>query len=446
VAGNSNTTDLPTTQGVLATRGIGAFVMKVKSGGAGLAYLTYLSPTNYFFYPPVNVLHAIAVDSTGSAYLAGATDDPMFPVTAGAYQTTLGGSSGSGSQDVLPTDAFAAKLASDGSKMLWATYVGGRGADIAASMVVDANGNVWMSGTTISPDFPNANGWSSGGDFLAEVSSSGTELSYAARYPNETVGQAVGVDLTSGLIHAAGSAGIVAGIAPGKAPTMMVFGITNAAGSETSGRVAPGEAISIFGPHIGPMSAVTAKLDSQGALPTTLGGVQVSIGGNNVPLLYVSDWQINAIVPGLNNPAKVRVTNGGNTSPDFPVVTTDALPQVFRSADGFAAALNEDGSINSAQNPAKFGSIVSVWATGIFEAPVGQITVKAVNSCSQCTINVYGTLLPGPIVQKATVLYAGPAPGLVSGFTQINFRLAYGDFFNVEVDGYSSEPFQVHTQ
>jgi len=451
VAGNSNTTDLPTTPGVLTPQGVGAFVMKIQAGGAGLAYLTYIGSANYFVYPGANAVRAIAVDSGGNAYLAGATNDPKFPATSGAFQTTLAGSSGSGSQAVPPTDAFAAKLSPDGSHMIWATYVGGSGADMAQSMAVDANQDVWMTGTTMSPDFPNADGWSQGGDFLVQVSSSGTALSYAARYPNQTVAQAVGVDSTTGLIHVAGPTGIIAGIAPGKAPTMSAFGIANAAGSETSGRVAIAEAISIFGPHIGPASPVTAVLDSQGALPTTLGGVQVSFAGTNAPLLYVSDGQINAIVPPINQPATVTIANATNTSPGFPVVITEALPQVFRNADGSAIALNQDGSLNSQQNPAPLGSIVSIWLTGTadFQSPVGQLTTKAANSCSQCMIEFYSPQSPEPI-QQASVLYAGPAPGLVSGFTQINFQVESGypyptsAGFYVEVNGYMGDPFSVY--
>ncbi len=338
VAGNTNTTDLPTTLGVLASQGIGAFVMKVQAGGAGLAYLTYIGSTSYFFYPPANVARSIAIDSAGNAYLAGTTNDPKFPATAGAYQTTLGGYSGSALQSVPPTtDAFAAKLSPDANHMVWATYVGGSGADMPRSLAVDANGNVWMTGTTMSPDFPNADGWSQGGDFLIEVSSSGTALSYAARYPSETVAQAVGLDSTTGLVHVAGPTGIVAGIAPGKAPTLSVFGITSTAGGETSGRVAFGEAISIVGPHIGPGSPMTAVLDTQGALPTTLGGVQVSFGGTLAPLLYVSEGQINAMVPALNNPVAVTITNGSNTSPGFPGC----------GHPGFAAGFSRRGWIRS---------------------------------------------------------------------------------------------------
>ena len=450
VAGNSNTTDLPTTPGVLSPQGIGAFVMKIAPGG-GLAYLTYLGSANYFVYPEANAVSAIAVDSGGNAYLAGSTNDPKFPVTPGAFQTTLAGPSSSGSQAVPPTDAFAAKLSPDASHMIWATYVGGSGADIVQSMAVDANQNVWMTGTTMSPDFPNADGWSQGGDFLVEVSASGTALSYAARYPNQTVARAVGVDSTTGLVHVAGPTGIIAGIAPGKAPTMSVFGITNAAGSETSGRVAGAEAISIFGPHIGPASPVTAVLDSQGALPTTLGGVQVSFAGTNAPLLYVSDGQINAIVPPINQPATMKITNGGGTSLAFPVVIAQALPQVFRNANGSAIALNQDGSLNSQQNPARLGSIVSIWLTGTsdLQSPVGQLTIKPANSCRQCMIEFYSPQSPEPI-QQASVLYAGPAPGLVSGFTQINFQVESGypypasAGFYVQVNGYRSDPFSVY--
>jgi uncharacterized protein (TIGR03437 family) len=451
VAGNSNTTDLPTTPGVLAAQGIGAFVMKIQAGG-GVAYLTYIGSTYYFPNPAANVAQVIAIDSSGNAYLAGTTNDPKFPATAGSYQTTLGGYSGATLQSAPPpTDAFAAKLSPDGSHMVWATYVGGSGADMAQSMAVDTNGNVWMSGTTTSPDFPNADGWSQGGDFLVEIGSTGAALSYAARYPNQTVAQAIGLDATTGLVHAAGSAGIIAGIAPGRAPTMSVFGIINAAGSETSGRVAIGEAISIFGPHIGPSSPVTAALNSQGALPTSLGGVHVSFGGTDAPLLYVSDGQINALVPPLNNPVAVTITNGTNTSPAFPVVLTQALPQVFRNADGSAVALNQDGSLNTAQNPAQLGSIVSIWLTGTadLQLPVGQITTKAVNSCSACEIEFYSPQNPQPM-QQATVLYAGPAPGLVSGFTQINFQVESGGpyptsaAFYVAVSGYLSNPFSVY--
>src|SRR5207302_2106879 len=101
-----------TTPKVLRNQGIGAFVAKVNAGGTGLSYLTYLGSADYGVTPfsnPGNTLHAIAVDSGGSAYLAGATSDPLFPVTLGAVQPNFGGGRFISPCDGPPSDAFLAK-------------------------------------------------------------------------------------------------------------------------------------------------------------------------------------------------------------------------------------------------------------------------------------------------------------------------------------------------
>jgi uncharacterized protein (TIGR03437 family) len=451
VAGNTDTTDLPTTTGALASQGIGAFVVKINAGGTGIAYLTYVGGGNYFdelASEPANVVNALAVDSAGNAYLSGATSDPNFPATQGSYQPTLAASTAVNAFGIPLTEAFLAKLAPDASHMVWATYLGGGTSAAAQSIAVDPSGNVWTTGTTTSIAFPNTNGWSTGGDFLVEMNSFGAALLYAARYPTQTVAQAVALDPVTGLVHAAGPTGIVSGIAPMQTPTMRVFGLVSMAGGETSGRVAWGEMVSIFGPHIGPAVAVTGTADSSGALPTTLGGVQISFPGQgNASLLYVSDSQINAILPALNSPAMMQINNGGTTSAAFPVVPEQALPQVFLNANGTAAAVNQDGSLNSPLNPAVAGSPVTIWATGTgyLSVTAGEITTSANNSCnSQCQINVYGEV-PGPFTQQATVLYAGASPGFASGFTEIVFLIppqTISDFFtfNLSVNGFGSGP------
>jgi len=89
VAGNTNTTDMPTTTGGLAPQGIEAFAVKINSGGNGISYLTYLGAGNYFGqgYPPnpANVVNTLVVDSAGNAYLSGETNDPKFPASQGSY-------------------------------------------------------------------------------------------------------------------------------------------------------------------------------------------------------------------------------------------------------------------------------------------------------------------------------------------------------------------------
>ena len=259
IAGNDpSATNLPTTTGVLAPNGIGAFVAKVNAGGTGLGYLTYIG-SGEVGYPPFanadNTVYKIAVDGTGSAYLAGVTDDPKFPSTPGSYQPA--------SQSPTGTSGFLAKLNPTGSAMVWATYFAGSPQSIA----IDVAGNVWVTGTTNpSSTLPNPNGGTTGTEYLARLDASGAKLTdSAAFYPATTIAQSVAVD-PSGLVHAAGSAGFVSAIAP-LAPEMKIFDFQNAAGGSVTARISPAEVIAIYGPGIGPATAVTAT-PANGFYPT----------------------------------------------------------------------------------------------------------------------------------------------------------------------------------
>src|SRR5207237_6597968 len=93
--------------------------------------------------------YGIAVDASGNAYVAGITDSTDFPTTAGAFQPTFGGGSG---------DAFVTKLAPTGSALAYSTYVGGSALDRARGIAVDALGNAYVTGLTVSTDFPTTAG------------------------------------------------------------------------------------------------------------------------------------------------------------------------------------------------------------------------------------------------------------------------------------------------
>src|ERR1022692_4726622 len=176
LAGNTDTYDLPTTPGALLGLGVGAFVAKVNAAGTALVYLTYLGPGYFPLSPntnPANSVTGIAADAAGNAYLTGSTFDDAFPATQGAYPAVRAGG----------TDAFAAKLNPQGTDMVWATYLGGKGDDAANGIALDGTGNVWFNGTTDSPDFPNAQGWTQGVEFVAGVNAAGTTLTYSARLP-----------------------------------------------------------------------------------------------------------------------------------------------------------------------------------------------------------------------------------------------------------------------
>ena len=418
IAGNSDTTDMPATPGAFSQNGIGAFVAKVNAGGTGLSYLTYIGAANYILSPgntPGNTATAIAVDSTGSVYLTGYTSDPNFPATAGAYQGAFAGTVTNAPYPPPASDGFVLKLQPDGSGLDWATYLGGKDADSTTAIALDASEDVWIAGTTASPDFPNAQGWSQGGDFLVGFNPGGTALLYAARYPGGTVARTIAVD-SAGLVHAAGGNGSVSAIAPFHPPVPRIFGIANAAWGPLGAQIAPRELISIYGPHIGPATPVVYTPTAGGFVPTSLGGVQIAIGGVALPLLYVSDSQINAVAPAAPIGNTLQMASGTTLAFQFAQVT--AAPEVFQNPDGTAVAVNPDGTLNSPENPAAAGSIVAVWVAGVGNAsPSLQdgLIATAAFAFPCCTVSVAGG--------DANILYSGSAPGAVAGVVQINFQL-----------------------
>lgn len=144
-----------------------AFVAKLNSTGSSLTYATYLggSDTDY--------ANAIAIDSTGNAYIAGQTAS-AGSATAGAYDTSFNGG----------TDAFVAKLNSSGAVLSYATYLGGSSDDSANGIAVDGSGNAYVTGATSSAGWATAgaydttqNGLSDA--FVAKLSASGAALTYA---------------------------------------------------------------------------------------------------------------------------------------------------------------------------------------------------------------------------------------------------------------------------
>lgn len=132
-----------------------AFVAKLNAAGSALVYSSYLGGSGGSAAAGVgDCANAIAVDGSGSAYVAGQTSSANFP-TAAALQSansTLGSTVAAG----LGT-AFVAKLNSSGSALIYSTYLGGTSSEAAFAIAVDASGDAYLSGYTTSSDFPTAN-------------------------------------------------------------------------------------------------------------------------------------------------------------------------------------------------------------------------------------------------------------------------------------------------
>ena len=101
---------------------------------------------------------SIAVDQDGYIYIAGETNSINFPIES-SIQSTLGGKDDKNCEEsngskIDCNDAFIAKLSNDGSELLFSTYLGGDNKEIARSIAVDDEENVYIAGVTTSYNFP----------------------------------------------------------------------------------------------------------------------------------------------------------------------------------------------------------------------------------------------------------------------------------------------------
>ena len=136
-----------------------------------VVYATYLGGTS------ANLPAGVAVDSSGNAYLAGQTFSVNFPIASAIQKGLVAGS-----------DAFVTKFNAQGSALLYSTYLGGTLADTATSIAVDDSGNAYVTGSTLSADFPLKNaiqaaclGCTSGlaDVFVTKISAGGSALVYS---------------------------------------------------------------------------------------------------------------------------------------------------------------------------------------------------------------------------------------------------------------------------
>jgi uncharacterized protein (TIGR03437 family) len=174
------------------------------------------------------------------------------------------------------------------------------------------------------------------------------------------------------------------------------------------------------------------------------------------PLHWVQDRQINIFVPWSlipGPPADVCVTYKGAQTNCLTLSTANTSPGVATVDGNHAAALNQDGTINSAANPAPRNSVVTIWAAGLGPiAPAQQDGAVVLPPLPSNTLFAYIQFLTinsfpgGGTAINPEMLYAGPAPLLVSGVTQINFRAtgqSGGAYYGV-VGSKLSQAFQIY--
>ena len=165
VTGQTQSNHFPgTTGGYIG--GFDVFVTKISADGSTLDYSTYVGGTGN------DSGNAIAVDMSGDAFVAGGTASNNFPTTVGVLQKTFGAGN---------FDAFVFGLLSNGT-LIYSTYLGGTGDDVANGLALDNAGNAYIVGSTTSTNFPpsvNSISGETAGGFAMELNSSASALIYS---------------------------------------------------------------------------------------------------------------------------------------------------------------------------------------------------------------------------------------------------------------------------
>jgi hypothetical protein len=164
IAGQTDSIDFPATRPPIGPAGgtcgspvntapcFHVFVAKLDATGSSLVYAIILGGSSEG--------HAtgIAVDASGTAYVTGYTASTDFPAVHAFQATSAGGNCGSSSDPAPCFHAFVAKLDPTGSSLVYSTYLGGTGNDIASGIAVDTTGAAYVTGSTSSADFPVTSG------------------------------------------------------------------------------------------------------------------------------------------------------------------------------------------------------------------------------------------------------------------------------------------------
>ncbi|MGC9951618.1 MAG: SBBP repeat-containing protein [Bryobacteraceae bacterium] len=453
-----------------------AVVLKLNPNGNQLLYATYFGGSG------VETVGGLAVDASGNAYLSGTTTSTDLPVTSGAFQTKW--TPGSPAFPILAGQtAFVAKFNANATKLIYATYLGGSTAETGAGIAVDSAGNAYISGGTVSPDFPILNalqvglansplfvyaessqeGYYSSAGFLSVLNPAGSALlwstflgaptalpsiinqgaliigSSASAVALDSAGNVyvtgLGADVTGRIINASPTDAVgVMKIAPQGNPLQFdPNGLTNGA-SFNPGLPLPGGLASLFLHGLNVTGTVVA---SGNPLPTELAGVSILVDGIPAPILAVANipvdnpvgmQQINFQVPfeAVTNEVEVRY-QGLSTF----LLPQQVAPGIFTLPGGAGAIQHaSDYSLVTEANPAAPGESIVVYATGL--GPVsGQITDGAPApgpaaiqpACFSLIVTLgadYSFFVP--VGTPANILYAGLTPGYV-GLYQLNIQV-----------------------
>ena len=219
---------------------------------------------------------------------------------------------------------------------------------------------------------------------------------------------------------------LCAGTARAAGPSYTAAGIVNAS-SYASGPFAPNSILSVFGTGL----ARSPQAAPAGAtVPTELNYVRVYVQDQLVPLLFVSETQVNFIMSSVQKPGpvRVRVVTEGLSGPEVTVTLVDSAPSLFPNlnADGYALATSADNRLLTPDAPAHPGDIIVIWITGLGRTSPNPNPGEVPNYAAQVVAPASLKVTLGSMsIDPSLVKYAGLTPGW-AGLYQINLYIPEG--------------------
>ncbi len=429
---------------------VDGFVLKLNRQGTAVSYATYTNTavtTVWLYTAPFGVTNAIAVDSSGNAYVTGSNYVLKFNATGTGlvyssqtnpwgvfYRGNAIALDGQGNAYVAGTSdfghAFVTKLDANGNSYFNTgnNLLIGEQYESATAVAVGASGNVFVAGNTTSLNLPLRSpvqeAFSPSTGFLAELDGSGNLL--FSTYVGDThffqvTGLAVdptGKPVLCGNTNAVQIFGNDANFYSGSMvpinsyfakydvsgiPTVRLDGLANLA-SQLTAPASPGELVSIRGAGFGTYTQLF--FDGQ---PATM------VPGAAVPTAIVS-----YALAGKGYTV-AQVESGGQHSNTVLIPVVAAAPGIFTvngTGTGQALAFNQDGSPNSESNPAKIGSVITFFATGAGQTSppgVDGVLQRSTPATPVLPLKVYIFYMPVSTFQASV----GPAPGFAADVLRI---------------------------
>ena len=323
--------------------------------------------------------------------------------------------------------------------MAWFRPLRANGLTTVGSVELDAQGNVIATGTTSSTHFPTTPGAyrrcapadSTAGlaPFYVRLGASDGELKYSTYVYENAGGPRWAATLPAGDVVTMSRLQTSFEQAPNIFVAMSLRRLRRIDWMRLERCLLPigwghgGMAVTLFGSGMGPVTGVISALEG-GKLPSSVAGVRVSLqrSAGTASVCARGSSQRDCSFCGCElagSPGPRRVRRSYDCAPLRDVKASD--PGIFRmGSTEFGAILNQDNTLNTPSNPAARGSIITFWANGmgLFENPYEDGSIIGSNA-SPLRLPVRATFFG----IEGQILYAGAAPDMVAGITQMNVRV-----------------------